>query len=107
MGIEVKGLKEVQRKLDDLSRRAKKLDGQHSIPMADLLTPTFISKCSRYNSVEELFNASGFSVKTQEDFSAIPNDEWDEFIGKNTTYGNWQEMLSAAGAEWARKELGL
>lgn len=107
MGLEIKGLKEVQQKLNDLSRRASELDGQHSIPIADLLTPAFISKCSRYKSTDELFDASGFNVKTQEDFAAIPDDGWDDFIRKSTTYGSWQEMLQAAGAEWMKKELGL
>ncbi len=107
MGVEIKGLKEVQQKLNDLSRRASELDGQHSVPIADLLTPAFISKCSSYKSADELFDASGFKVKTQEDFAAIPDDAWDDFIRKNTAYGNWQEMLQAAGSVWVKKELGL
>jgi hypothetical protein len=107
MTIEIKGLKELERKFDDLSRRAGNLDGEHNVPVAEVLTPAFLSKCSRFQSVGELFEASGFNVKSQEDFAAIPDDKWDDFIKKNTTYSSWQEMLNAAGAEWVKNQLGL
>src|SRR5689334_10121334 len=106
MTIKVTGFKELQNKLGDLSRRAQSLEGPRNVPIADLLTPTFLSRCSRFRSVVELFEKSGFTVKTQEDFAAIPDDRWDTFVKQNTSYSTWEEMLKAAGADWVKRKLG-
>lgn len=93
--------------LEDLARRAKGLDGQHQVSVADLLTPEFLSQCSRFRSADELFESSGFKVQSTEDFAAIPDAEWDTFISGNTSFANWQEMLDAAVKEWTIRQLGL
>ncbi len=107
MGVEIKGLKEFQGKLKKLGDNAKKLDGTHSILISDLLTTQFLSKCSQFRTAEELFEASGFKVETMEDFKAIPDEAWDNFIRSSTKYFNWAEMMKAAGAEWTKTQLGL
>ncbi len=93
--------------LEDLARRAKELDGQHQVSIANLLTPEFLSQCSRFRSADELFEGSGFKVQSTEDFAAIPDAEWDTFISGNTGFANWQEMLDAAVKEWTIRQLGL
>jgi hypothetical protein len=98
MGFEIKGLKALQEKLNSLAS----LDGK-KIPLGELLPPDFVSGSSKFSSVQELFDASGFTVNTQEDLKAIPDDKWDAFIVANTSYGGWQEMLSAATAKWIAK----
>lgn len=105
MKIEIKGLDEVQRKLQDLRRRAENLSG--NVPMRELLTPDFLRSHSRFNSIEEMFEASGFKVETQDDFKNIPDEPWDEFIAKETTFPNWKEMLIAAGGEYAKRKFGF
>jgi hypothetical protein len=107
MRIDIKGLKEIERKLNNLSNRAQSIDGKDQIPFDELFTNSFISRCSEYSSVEELFSASGFKIDTQEDFEVIPDKEWDEFIRKNTIYANWDEMLQAAGADWVSRKMGF
>jgi hypothetical protein len=107
MTLKIKGLKEFQRKLDDLSASAKKISGTRSVPVAELLTPVFLSKCSRFKSAEEFFEASGFTVASQKDLKAIPEDQWDDFIKKNTSYSNWQAMLNAATEAWGKRGLHL
>jgi len=49
-----------------------------------------------------MFERSGFKVESQEDFAAIPDEAWDDFICTNTSYFNWREMLQAAGAAGRR-----
>lgn len=100
MSFEIKGLKEMQNKLESLATTSQ-------VPLTEMLTPSFIVSCSRFTSVEELFDASGFQVNSPEDFKAIPDNEWDSFISKNTSYQNWSEMLSAAAAQWTKAKLGL
>ncbi len=100
MTFEIKGLKELQNKL-------KAIDGQQSVPLTEMLTPSFMASCSSFTSAEELFEASNFEINNVEDFKAIPDIEWDLFIGNNTSYLNWSEMLKAAGTKWTIDKLGL
>jgi hypothetical protein len=73
--LKMTGLDEFQRKLNDMAPQAESLSGNHSVPVPDLLTPDFLRRCSRFQSAEEMFEASGFKVESAEDFAAIPDAE--------------------------------
>ena len=105
--IKIRGLDEVSKKLDDLAKKAKTLDGKHNVPMNELLNPTFVSKHTRFGTVEEMFDSSGFKVESQEDLAAIPNDKWDDFIRSVSSFENWQAMLDQAVKNWTAKKLGF
>lgn len=107
MGFEIKGLKELQKRMESLSQAVKNIEGQQSVPLAEMLTPNFVMACSRFQSANELFEASGFEIKTEENFKAIPDDKWDDFIRSNTSFSSWKEMLGAAGTAWTKAKLGL
>ena len=85
------------RGFDQLEKNLSELSGTHSIPLDDLMTPDFISSCSQYSNFEELIEASGLKVESKEDFAAIPDQEWEQFIQTNTSYEGWIEMQQAAG----------
>jgi|GEM_PF-2063916 len=87
--------------------KAKELDGEQEVPIEQLISAEFLSSCSRFNSFSELLEASGFEGKSKEDFKAIPDDEWDQFIDENTSYQSWAEMLQSAVEKWYRNKLGL
>ena len=76
--LKITGIDELRKKLDDLAKKADSLDGQH-IPVSELLSPSFVSKHTSFSSADELFEASGFKVETQEDFAAIPDNKWVTF----------------------------
>jgi hypothetical protein len=105
--FKIDGLDELQRNLEELSDRADEIHGKHEVSLNELLTPGFLSKCSRFISADEMFEASGFKVETTEDFAKIADEEWDLFIQQNTTFATWSDMLPAAGSEWAQKKLQL
>lgn len=107
MSVKITGIKNLEAKLKDLGKRARELDGNHNVPLSELLTHSFVAGCSRFSSVDELFKASGFSINSPEDFKAIPDDKWDDFIRDNTTFANWSDMLTAASAAWTKDRLGL
>jgi hypothetical protein len=107
MGVRIEGLDQLERNLRDLSQRARRLNGRHEIPISDLLSVQFLSRCSRFSSAQELFAASGYEINSQSDFDAIPSKEWDLFIGGNTSFDDWQSMLQAAAGDWAKKQLRL
>lgn len=105
--FELKGFKEVERRLDDLRRRAEALDGTHSIPLAELFPVDFLTKYTQFASLEDMFQASGFAVESQKDFEKIPDDEWDNFIKSRTRFSSWKEMLETAFEEWTDHKLGF
>jgi hypothetical protein len=107
MSVTVTGLKELERKLKDIGDRAQKLQGTTDTPLSELLTAEFLKTCSRFSSLNELFNASGFVITDADDFKAVPDGQWNEFIKQNTSFANWNELLSAAAKDWTKDQLGL
>ncbi len=93
--------------LKKLTKKMKALDGQHEVKFTDMYNPAFVSGCSKFESIEELFDASGFKVESKEDFEAIPDEEWEVFISQNTSFDSWLEMQKSAGAAYVKKQLGL
>ena len=105
--LKVTGLDELQRKLNDMARRAEEASGTRSVSIAELLTPDFLLQCSRFHSVNEMFEASGFKIESKEDFEAIPDAPWDEFIRTNTSFATWEAMQAEAGGAWVARQLGF
>jgi hypothetical protein len=102
----IEGLDEVQRNLQRLQDRAKALDGTHNVPVTELLTPGFMREhVPGFSSLEEWFKKSGFKIESPEDFKAIPDADWDAYVRSSTSFSNWQEMLTAAGAQYVGKKL--
>ncbi len=105
--MKIKGLDQVTRKLKDLQRRAQNLDGTHSVPVSELLAPSFMQRYTNFATFDAMLAASGFKAETKDEFEAIPDDKWDAFIVSATRFSDWQSMLTKAGEEWAKKQLGL
>jgi len=105
--FEITGLDDFQERLDDLQRKAEALNGEHQVPFSELFNSDFMHQHTDFESIEALIEAGGFKVETMDDFKAIPDQEWDEHIAQTTMFANWQEMVNEAGAEWAKKQLGI
>ncbi|MEI4930731.1 hypothetical protein [Aeromonas caviae] len=91
--------------LKQLESNLKKLSNTTQLTLAELMPSSFISSCSKFSSIDELFEASGFKIESADDFAAIPDDEWDLFIQQNTTYKNWLDMQQSAASEYAKATL--
>jgi len=105
--LKMTGLNEIAKKLDDLAKKAGEIDGKHNVPMNELLTPEFVSVHTRFANADEMFDESGYKIETQEDFSSIPEEKWDDFIRSISSFSDWNAMLSKAGEAWATKKLGF
>ena len=107
--IEIKGLDEMRRKLDRLKRNLKAVDGVHSVPSEELLTPAFLRAHSRFDSFEALVRGGDFvqpgDQLTAEKFRAIPDKAWDQWIAKATDFRDWKQMQEAAGAEYLKRKV--
>lgn len=71
---------------DTLIRNLKTLWATNEIDFFELMPPNFISGCSDFSGLDELFSASDFKVEYAGDFKAIPDNEWKAFIINNTTF---------------------
>lgn len=90
---------------DKLEKNISKLSSTNSVSLGELMNPRFISSCSQYSNFEELIEASGFKVESEEDFAAILDQDWEEFIQKNTSYASWIEMQEDAGVSYVKDSL--
>lgn len=69
--------------------------------ITDIFTPDFMSRNSRFSSIEEFFEESSFDVNTQEDFEAVPETEIDRFTKDNTDFDSWESFKTEAGKQFA------
>lgn len=107
MSFEIKGLNELQNKLKKMSADAQAIHGNNEVKFSDLFPPVFMSRYTQFQSIDELCAKSGFKTDTPEDFKAIPDKPWDDFIAANTHFKNWKDMQAKAGAEWVKKKIGF
>jgi len=105
MKFDSKGFDKLKKDLDKLQRRSRELEGENSIPFEELFNPSFLSKCTKFSSVDDMFKKSGFTVNNQDDFKKIPDDKWDKFIAENSQFNSWQDMLDKASKEWMENKL--
>jgi hypothetical protein len=105
--LKIQGLDKLQRKLDDLSRKAAALNGTNSVQLDQMLTPAFVVRHTGFPDVDTFFGAGGFSVKSRADLDAIPETQLDEWVRRNSKFGGWKQMLETAGSQWVASKLGL
>lgn len=106
-GFEMRGFDELKKKLKQLGDNAKALDGTHAVQLNDLFPTAFLQRYTEFQSVEDMFEKSGFKVSSPEDFKNIPDAEWDAFIQKHTRFPSWEKMQEKAAAELMSRKLGL
>lgn len=103
--MKMKGFNKFEKKLDQMQKNAEKIEGDNQVPFKDLFNPKFMQKHTKFNSFDSFLEASPFTVKTQEDFDAIPKDEFDTYINENTSFDSWNDMFTTARNDWIEKQI--
>lgn len=85
-------------KIKTISKRLEEVSGENTIPFNLLFNGEFLKEYSRFSSIDELFDASGFEINNQEDFDNLNLEKWDEFISQNTKFDNWKDMFNKAAS---------
>ncbi|NMH64968.1 hypothetical protein [Shewanella salipaludis] len=93
------------KELAKLKKNLESLGNTHEVGLSEIMTPEFISGCSAFSGLNELFSASGFKVESAKDFKAIPDDEWEYFIINNTTFDSWVDMQKSALDKYTKSEI--
>ena len=105
--IKIKGLDKLEKQLKQMQKGAKELSRTKQVSFSELFTTSFMKKYTSFSSMDELLNAGGFKVESQEDFEAIPDTELDRHIAATTKFKNWKDMLNEATTQYAAKKLGV
>ena len=91
--------------LRDLKQNLRRMEGHHDVPMSDLLTDQFIQAHTQLSSLTALLEKSGFVINSIDDFKAIPDKEWDDYISSVSDFQNWQDMLREATRQYVIRQI--
>ena len=80
---------------------------QHLVPIGDLLTSGFVSRHSRFQTVDSMLSASGLNPCLLTDLDPQMRRRWDDFTRLTTPFPDWAAMLRAASAEWVIRRIGI
>jgi hypothetical protein len=77
MAMKIEGLEQLQRELQELSQKVEALAGEREVSLSELFPDEFMLLHTDFDSIDSMFEASSFTITSQEDFAAIPDDQWD------------------------------
>ncbi|EMA13882.1 hypothetical protein BDK61_4314 [Haloarcula quadrata] len=108
MSVQIDGFGDLADQLDSLAGDIESLDGENEIPINELFRPQFMqTHTEEFESFEGFIDASPWTVETEADFEAIPEDEFDAYVAEHTVFKDWESMLSAAGKEWVVRQISI
>ncbi len=105
--LEMTDLDELERNLQQLADGVEAMDGEHPARRTEHCPPASITEQTDLAPIEEMFEASGFTVEMPDDFAAIPNAEWGAFTASQARIEDWRTMQEKATAEWVRQQVSL
>ncbi len=93
--------------LEDLAESLEKHANENERPVSmvsfkDLFTPSFMAKHTQFANFSELLIFGKFNVNSLEEFMALLDDKFDEFVKQTTQFQSWEEMQSTAVAEYVK-----
>ncbi|MGI8838295.1 MAG: hypothetical protein ACR2H4_16900 [Pyrinomonadaceae bacterium] len=88
--------------LEKLQRKLRELEGDHNVPLPELMPDSFIRQHTNFQSLQAMLDAGG--VKEDED---IDSDEFSEFIADRTRFKGWRDFCEFASSEWVGRQLEL
>ncbi|HBI3683762.1 TPA: hypothetical protein K3939_004457 [Citrobacter freundii] len=86
----------IKSNINQIKKNLEEIGNTTQIRFDELFTPEFLTEYTSFVSIGDMFEKSGFIVKTPEDFKAIPDDEWERFVTENTTFESWSDMQKKA-----------
>jgi hypothetical protein len=105
--IKITGLDEFSKKIDSMKKKVEEVGNTKSVPLGELLSPEFLASNTTFTSVKQLFESAGFSVETQEELDAVPQETIDAHVRAHSNYEDWASLLQAGGKAWAIRKMGF
>ena len=93
--------------LESLAENLEKRANENEKPVTmvsfkDLFTPSFMAKHTQFANFSELLICGEFKVNSLEEFMALLDEKFDAFVKQTTQFQTWEEMQSAAVAEYVK-----
>ncbi len=82
--------------------RAFKYRNNKPIPFNELLNANFMKNFTRYTSIDEFFEDTGYKIETLDDINSIPDDVLDLHVASTTKFRSWHDMKKAARNEFIK-----
>ncbi|MFC3418319.1 hypothetical protein ACFOLA_02195 [Salinicoccus hispanicus] len=103
--MKFKGFDEFEKKLNRIAKNAQELDSDNTVSFVDLFPESFMSKNTKYTSMQEFMDDFDSDI-TNEEFKEIQNsNEWNEFVKSNSNFADWDSMIGTATEEYAANQL--
>ena len=99
MSVEISSFEDFTDELDELQERVETIDGKKAVSITELFPPDFMQTFSEFDSIQQFFGESPWTVESEADFRAIPEDPFDAYVDDHTGFDSWETMLSAAARE--------
>lgn len=74
------------------------------VSFKDLFTPAFMTTYTDFANFGELLVVGKFNVNSFEEFMALLDQAFDDFLKKTTKFQSWEEMQSTAVADYMKKQ---
>lgn len=98
MDITITGLAELQ-------ERVEGLDGGETVPMTELFPDTWMDNHTEHESIDAFIESSPWEGDTREQFTEIPDEPWDDYVGEQSEFDDWQSMLQSGATDWVERQL--
>jgi len=91
--------------LEKLHRSIEAIPTEQNVRFDELFSQSFMTKYTKFESINEMVNKSPFKVESEEDFKNIPDTGWDKYVRENTSFQSWGAMYSKATEEYLGKQV--
>lgn len=101
----INGLGALEKRLDDMAEKAKKLDGDNQVDFDKLFNANFMNKYTDLSSIKDFLDI--LDAHNQEEFENLPKSQLDTQVKQHTRFGSWSEMLQTATKEYVVNFIGF
>lgn len=107
MKIRAEGFDEINRNLENILNKAKKIQGKNEVPLIELFPDSFIRRYTTFKTAQDFVDTCEKLLGI--DFLSIDEDdgEFNRLIKEKTSFKNWNQMIDKATTEWVGKKLGF
>lgn len=102
-----KGFRKLEKELDQMQKNAEKAAETTNITYDDLFKESFMREYTNFTSIDELFEAGGFHVESNEDLESLNKAALDQHVQETTLFSSYREMEQKAYLKYLSKEIGF
>lgn len=105
--MKIKGLNQLKRQLHKLQQDVEKVAKTRIIDIEEMFHENFMQKYTIFLSFQDMLDKSGYEINSNDDFAAIPDEEWDIYIHHTTQFWDWDAMCAQASTDWVSNRLNF